>query len=132
MLKLRVYGDPAPQGSKRHVGNGRMIEASKKVGPWRVAVAEAVAALPPFEPLDGPVEVDVTFFLPRPRSVRRLLPHVPPDLDKLERGLNDALVKAGAIVDDGLIVRAYAAKFYADFDPPGCEVTVAVVDDVPV
>ena len=31
--------EPAPQGSKRHVGGGRLIEASKRVKPWRQAVA---------------------------------------------------------------------------------------------
>jgi hypothetical protein len=41
LLRVDVYGLPAPQGSKRHVGGGRMIEASKKVGPWREAVVRA-------------------------------------------------------------------------------------------
>jgi hypothetical protein len=36
-----VYELPAPQGSKRHVGNGRMIESSTKVKPWRQAVIAA-------------------------------------------------------------------------------------------
>ncbi|HLP97629.1 MAG TPA: RusA family crossover junction endodeoxyribonuclease [Sideroxyarcus sp.] len=130
MIRLRVYGDPAPQGSKRHVGNGRMVEASKKVGPWRKAVSEAVDGLALFEPLDGPLEVDVTFYVPRPRSVKRMLPHVPPDLDKLLRGLFDALTIAGVWVDDSLVVRVYAAEFYADIEPPGCEVSVARVEDL--
>jgi hypothetical protein len=30
-FSIFIVGDPAPQGSKRHVGNGVMIEASKKV-----------------------------------------------------------------------------------------------------
>lgn len=38
MIKILVNGSPAPQGSKRHVGGGRMVEASAKVGPWRDAV----------------------------------------------------------------------------------------------
>src|ERR1700676_3259288 len=37
-MKITVRGIPAPQGSKRHVGGGRMIEMSKAVGPWREAV----------------------------------------------------------------------------------------------
>lgn len=40
-LRIVVRDDPAPQGSKRHVGNGRMIEQSKKVAPWREAVKTA-------------------------------------------------------------------------------------------
>jgi crossover junction endodeoxyribonuclease RusA len=37
-MHIRINGIPAPQGSKRHVGNGVMIESSKAVGPWREAV----------------------------------------------------------------------------------------------
>lgn len=46
MIRFRVNGVPAPQGSKRHVGGGRMVESSKAVGPWREAVrAEAQRAI---------------------------------------------------------------------------------------
>ena len=31
MIEIKVIGLPAPQGSKRHVGHGVMIESSKKV-----------------------------------------------------------------------------------------------------
>jgi len=34
-----VPGKPAPQGSKRHVGRGIMLESSREVGPWRERVA---------------------------------------------------------------------------------------------
>jgi len=30
-----VWGIAAPQGSKRHVGNGVMLESSDRVRPWR-------------------------------------------------------------------------------------------------
>ena len=43
-LTFRVYGTPAPQGSKRHVGRGVMVESSKKVAPWRQDVVAAAAA----------------------------------------------------------------------------------------
>ena len=33
--RFAVLGLPAPQGSKRHVGEGRMVESSKRVKPWR-------------------------------------------------------------------------------------------------
>lgn len=107
-----------------------MIEASKKVGPWRRAVAEAALALGDFEKLDGPLEVDVTFYLARPKSVRRVMPHVPPDLDKLIRGLFDALTIAGVWVDDALVVRTYACKFYADLEEAGADVSISKVDDL--
>ena len=45
VITIRVYGTPAPQGSKRHVGRGVMVESSKKVKPWREAVKQAALDL---------------------------------------------------------------------------------------
>lgn len=125
-LELFIPGDPAPQGSKRHVGNGRFIEASKKVGPWRAAVKAAVAELD-FVPFDEPVEVFATYLLPRPKTVTRDLPSVPPDLDKLERGLFDALTQAGVWSDDSLVVDSHPSKRYADGNPTGALVRIVSV-----
>lgn len=52
MIKILVNGSPAPQGSKRHVGGGRMVEASAAVGPWRDAVRGETQKI--IEPLEGP------------------------------------------------------------------------------
>lgn len=127
-LYFTAYGVPRPQGSKRHVGNGVMVEASD-VKPWRKAIANAV-----FEAwtrtgddraFTGPVVVWATFYLPRPKSVKRLLPHVSPDLDKLCRGLGDALsIDSKALDDDALIVKWHAAKVYADGHEPGVSVAI--------
>jgi len=40
-VEFTVLGVPAPQGSKRHVGRGVLVESSKALGPWRDAVAWA-------------------------------------------------------------------------------------------
>lgn len=123
-LLFRVNGLPAPQGSKRHVGNGRMIEASKKVGPWREAVKEAVSSLS-FTPFDGAIAIDIKFYLPRPKTVKRPKPTVPPDLDKLVRGLFDALTIANVWMDDALAIEVCATKHYETEDePPGCVVAI--------
>ena len=45
MTTFHITGiTPAPQGSKRHVGNGRMVESSAKVKPWREAVRQEALA----------------------------------------------------------------------------------------
>ena len=129
MIILRVFGTPAPQGSKRHVGGGRMIEASKKVKPWRQAIVDqAIRDGVSGAALDGSLELRVTFYLQRPKShlgVRGirpsapLLPHRVPDLDKLLRSTCDALTDSQVIVDDARIVRIKARKVYADHDPTG-------------
>ena len=43
-LTIVAYGQPAPQGSKRHVGKGVMVESSKKLRPWRQDVKAAAEA----------------------------------------------------------------------------------------
>lgn len=128
-LYFTAFGTPRPQGSKRHVGNGVMIEASN-VKPWRKAIAHAVfsawAATNDDRAFTEPVVVWATFYLPKPKTVKRLLPSVPPDLDKLCRALGDALsIDIGALADDSLIVRWHASKLYAD-NPQDAGVRVAI------
>lgn len=114
---IEVDGTPGPQGSKRHVGNGRMVESSKKVKPWRTAVAKAARASIPkdWELLDGPLHVEVIFHLPRPESKPKTI-DVPairyPDVSKLLRSTEDALTKI-IWADDARIVHADARKQYA-------------------
>lgn len=127
-LYFTAYGIPRPQGSKRHVGNGVMIEASD-VKPWRKAIAAAVheawVRSGDDRAFTGPVVVWATFFMPRPKSVKRLLPSVSPDLDKLCRALGDGLsIDSKALADDALIVKWHAAKVYADSHEPGVIVAI--------
>lgn len=115
-VRVFVAGLPAPQGSKRHVGRGVMVESSKRLKPWREDVRQAVLAqLDGRPPLDGPVHVQLVFWLPRPKShpkTRRTLPTTAPDVDKLLRGVLDALTSAGAIRDDAIVVDAPPSKRY--------------------
>jgi Holliday junction resolvase RusA-like endonuclease len=108
-----------------------MIEASSKVGPWREAVAQAVSArfaeTDDYTRFTDPVQVETTFFLPRGKTIKRLWPSVPPDLDKLERGLFDALTIAQVWTDDALVIRSTALKVYADDRQPGALVTITLM-----
>lgn len=108
MITIVVRGQPAPQGSKCHVGNGVMIESSKYVRTWRQdVVAAAIAARNGAPPLDGPLRAKIVFTLPKPRSApkrKRSYPDRKPDLSKLLRSTEDALVTAGVIADDARIV----------------------------
>lgn len=120
-VRVFVAGLPAPQGSKRHVGRGVMVESSKRLKPWREDVRQGVlAVLGDAPPLDGPCIVRLTFWLPRPKShpkTRRTLPVTTPDLDKLARGVLDALTSAGAIRDDSIVVTLPLAEFYVHPEP---------------
>ena len=137
-LVITVHGTPAPQGSKRHVGNGVMVESSGAVLPWRQAVAEAWREAGRIH-LFGAVEMEVTFSLARPaghyradgtlRPNARAHPYVRPDLDKLLRSTLDALSKdARAVLDDARIVAVTARKVYAD--PPRLPGAVIVLREL--
>ena len=89
ILSFRVEGEPAPKGSKRHVGNGRMIESSKKLPAWMRAVTQEAAKNRPSSPIDGPTTVLMDFYLPRPKRPRYDTPAVKPDADKLARSILD-------------------------------------------
>lgn len=123
MIEFWVTGEPAPQGSKRHVGAGRMIESSAKVRPWRDTVCDAaLTAAATTEGTrwlgvpDKPVELIAYFYLRRPPSApkRRFHPDRKPDLDKLLRSTLDALKDSGLIADDARVVRATTQKIYAE------------------
>lgn len=131
MITITVYGMPAPQGSKRHVGNGVMIESSKKVKPWRQDVAAAAVACGKMLP-DGPVRCSMIFTLPKPKSApkhRTTYPDRKPDLSKLVRSTEDALTMAAVWGDDARVVELTAAKRYPNegldaLDRPGAVIRI--------
>lgn len=123
---LFVPGDAAPQGSKRHVGRGIMVESSKKLGPWRERVALAAHGHG-WTPGTGPVCVRLEFIRPRPVSTpkSRTPPAVKkPDLDKLDRAILDALTGI-AYADDSQVVDLHSTKRIAEIgETPGVWITV--------
>lgn len=136
-----VAGTPAPQGSKRHVGNGRMIEMSTAVGPWREAV-KAIALADGSNLERHPVAVDITFYLKRPRGhyrtgaheneVRASAPRYPksrPDVDKLARSTLDGLT--GVMFDDDCqVITLTATKQYAPAaQHPGAVIRIRVLKE---
>ena len=116
MIDITVYGTPGPQGSKRHVGRGVMIESSKKGKPWREAVKWAFVeryGSVKRPAVRGAISVEMIFTLARPKSAKRARPAVKPDLSKLIRSTEDALTDIGAWEDDARVVVLMASKRYA-------------------
>jgi len=127
-LSITVHGCPAPQGSKRHVGRGVMVESSKAVQPWREAVKyaalAAIAKTPAWQPLDEPISLFVTFYLKRPKKPKMSAPASAPDLSKLIRSTEDALTDAGVWRDDARVVQVLATKRWDPDGFVGAEVAV--------
>lgn len=117
-VEFEVIGMPAPQGSKRHVGHGVMVESSKANKPWRAAVAAAARDVATdVGQFTGPLSLSIEFRFPMPKSRRaavRAAGHgwktTAPDLDKLVRSVGDALTESGLIGDDALVCSVLAQK----------------------
>jgi Holliday junction resolvase RusA-like endonuclease len=133
-FSFTVFGvDPAPQGSKKYVGSRKsaagnlipmIVESSPKLPAWRKAVSEAVIQgmidSGDDSKFEGAVKVEAVFYLTRKPSVKRALPTVPPDVDKILRSLMDGITarsKSGEILgvwqDDSQVVRVDVSKVYA-------------------
>jgi Holliday junction resolvase RusA-like endonuclease len=129
-VSFSITGDPASQGSHA-IMQGRIVQVnSKKHKAWRTAIVnEVIATLPAdWEPIDGPCELIVNFYLSKPASVKRSSPSVAPDLDKLVRSVGDALAIAGVYTDDSRITRISARKLYAQGIEPGATITVQTLN----
>lgn len=97
-----VPGRAYPQGSKRHVGHGRMIEqAGKNLKTFRANIASRASAYPILH--FGPVSIRIAFMFEPPKrhqtstgTLKSSAPAYPypckrGDIDKLARAVNDAL-----------------------------------------
>jgi crossover junction endodeoxyribonuclease RusA len=131
-ITFTVPGKAAPQGSKRHVGGGRMVESSRELGPWRERVAIAASAAMAGRPMPlGAVVVALNFVLPRPVSTpKRVTPAAVkrPDLDKLARAILDAITDV-VIADDSQVVRLTATKRLAELGE--APFTTIEVEEIP-
>ena len=131
--------EAAPQGSKRHVGRGIMVEMCKRVGPWKEAVrVEANKVVK--EIIVDPVHIDLVFWFERPIShlysngePKPSAPKYPNrrqgDIDKLCRSTLDALTLS-AIADDSQVVSLHARKYYCnknEFLEPHSIITIQIV-----
>ena len=129
-VHFTVWGSPKAQGSLRHVGRGRLINAPETLD-WRFQVTTASRqAMAARLPLEGPVAVDLHFIVPRPKSIPKkiLRPFKKPDLDKLIRAVLDGMTYGGVWGDDAQVVDIRASKHYATPDAlPGVTVIVGCV-----
>ena len=138
-ISFFVPGIPATQGSKRHVGNGIMIDSNKRLPGWRSAVAYgAREAMDGRDPITGPVRLTVVFTLRRPKKHFRtgkhsheLRPDAPvycdttPDLSKAVRAVEDAMKGIVwrddcQVAENGINRKLYGAQ-------PGAQITVEML-----
>lgn len=150
-ISFFVQGTPRPGGSKTaclipkrgggfvHSAKGRPIinmkESGKHTKEWRADVRDAARDAFQGDLLDVPVQVDITFVMPRPKGHYRsngdLKPTAPvwhtgkPDALKLARSTEDAMT--GIIYrDDSATVKLNVTKMYGE--RPGARITITPIE----
>ena len=149
-IQFRVYGTPAPGGSKKafvyRAESGKMLaaitdDAGQRNKDWRALVAMTAAEHAPDAMLTEAVAVTMRFILARPQfhfgtgrnagTLRASAPRYPttkPDVIKLARSTEDAL-KGVIWKDDNANVDLSLSKRYGE--RPGVEITITEIGDRP-
>ena len=128
--------NPKPQGSK-NIYNGIPVEACKLLPQWRALVTRTACELHQ-DVFHGPIALSLVFLFERPKSHYNraqnptLLADAPshhtcrPDLSKLTRAVEDALVDAGLLRDDSIIcVSSQAKRYVRNNENPGCIISLS-------
>ena len=124
MDRFFVPGAPIPQGSLKFINGHAIHVRAADLATWRAMIyAKARESVPMRE---GAVYVGLTFVMRRPKTVKRDLPFVRPDLDKLVRAVLDGLTGAAYNDDEQVCVLA-AEKVYGD--QTGVFITIGSVDE---
>ena len=133
---------PRPRAFVRKFGNqfqARVYDASTAEG-WKSAIAVAAKDFVPMPPLQGPLRVDITFYMPRPkghfRSNGDLKPSAPKwhigrgDRDNLDKAVLDALTDIGVWDDDGQVCAGEISKPYcAPGQIPGAQIVITPLEE---
>lgn len=133
MIDFRVYGEPAPKGSMKAfmpkgVRRPIVTHDNRRTKPWQIEVQWAAREYCD-ERLEGPVAVELDFFVRRPKMSKKkaaatLYSTKKPDSDKLVRLVLDALT-GYAFHDDAQVAWLLVRKLYEDAsERPGVRVRV--------
>ncbi|MFO7282935.1 MAG: RusA family crossover junction endodeoxyribonuclease [Thermobifida fusca] len=147
-LTVTAHGAPAGQGAISYVGRGRSIHTNhKRLMPWRQAIVDAASDAMEQQrrhafPLDGPLVVELTVTVAKPKSAPKTRTTWPitrssSDIDHHARAVLDALTRAEVWRDDSQVVEVTARKVYPGegvdaLDETGVIVHVWPFDDAPL
>jgi crossover junction endodeoxyribonuclease RusA len=140
-VTFRVVGTPQPKGSTKAYVPKSWVQAAAAAGTspravvtndnprsktWEQLVRDTAQRAAPATMFMGPILIAIVFRLPRPRSLPKYTAHCTkrPDVDKLARGVLDALTGV-YYADDNAVVELRVRKVYArDASPPSACITV--------
>jgi len=134
MFQLFIEGNPRPQGSKKAYARGKtivLVEAQKELPAWREHMTKMMQLKMLEQPtrFETATNVALTFWLPRPKSVKRQYATQTYDIDKLTRAVLDSATKAGIWRDDSDVVELTVRKTYADMHQPGVLISITPFDN---
>lgn len=125
MFLFEIHGNPIPQQQTRFSCRGGYPRTWNPSSKDQERIQWQIRPYAPQEPLKGPVELTITFFLPIPKSTsskkkiamanRVILPCVKPDEDNLAYLITNALKKI-VYEDDNQICAKHVYKYYG-LDP---------------
>ena len=127
VIAFFVEGLPQTKGSaKGFVGKSKktgkprafITNDNTKNKSWAKYVASQARLHARSVPMDGPVYLELSFFLPRPKHPKHpVFPIVRPDLDKMTRSIQDALKVGGVYTDDSRVCVSLQRKLYTTTSP---------------
>jgi Holliday junction resolvase RusA-like endonuclease len=127
--ELAVPGTPVPKARPRVVNRGGKVRTftPDTTARWEDMIRWAVMQNRPERLLTGPLAAELTFFLPRPKSIpkSRQFPEVKPDWDNLGKAVTDAL-EGLLFENDSRLVRVLVTKVYGD--PPRAAIVISELE----
>lgn len=109
-MELHLDITPVPKGRPRFTLKGRAY-TPQRTKIYENELANLIAEQNP-KKLEGAIKLEIVFYIPKPRSVKRKYPTVRPDLDNFLKAFKDA---ANGILwnDDSQVITVTASKQYA-------------------
>ncbi len=147
LLEVVVSGVPKAQPRVRHcvrqMRDGRQLSMGYTppvADDWKARIIQEIDRVKPARPLSGPVRVDITWLLPRPKSAcRKSDPDGPvfcitkPDRDNLDKCILDAMTQIRVWDNDKQVVAGTLVKLYhAKGGRPGARIRIFVPHTDPV
>lgn len=137
-MRFFIHGTPKPQSRPRTANRGRFNVIYSETTEWKEGVKFQTRQAKEDNFFDGAIKVDLDFFFNRPKShygtgknsgvLKKSAPKYhtkKPDKDNLEKAVTDALVDAGLLSDDSIIVTGETSKWYCEpGDSSGCDIHI--------
>jgi len=94
-ITFRIIGNPAAKGRPRFARRGNFVKTytPKKTESWENFIRLQAIRYKPESLIDGPIKMQLDFYLPRPKSLsKKVIYHAKkPDIENLAKSVLDAL-----------------------------------------